>query len=337
MSSSAIPYHLRPHKAVDRRLFLDLLARCERYKSLARHTYISMGAFPLEDHKQVHRILGTKKLISFDYDGDIVARQIFNKPIDGCHCLKIKSGDLIANLDAEMKGCKINNNGVLFWLDYTDPKEIRSQLLEFHTLLDTLAVGDVVRVTVNAEVDSLSRDQKDGKPEYQEKLRAKRFKKLSERLDDYLPYSVKADDMTVEGLPTAYSKAFAEAARLAFPASSRNTFMPLSLVRYADGQQMLSMTGMIIERRNIEKFLKATHIRSWPFWSSDWTKVHKLIVPSLTVRERLYLEKCVTSKSSPSIIKDIGFHKAGGISMRDFLASYKKYYRFYPSLLTAEL
>ena len=296
-----------------------------------------MGAYPLEDHKQVHRILGIKKLLSFDYDKDIVARQIFNKPIEGCHCIKIKSGDLISNLNAEMKKCGLKNFGVVFWLDYTDPKEIRDQLSEFQTLLDTLAVGDIVRVTVNAEVNSLSRDQNKTSPDYQNKLLKKRFDKITERIGDLLPYSVSANDMTVEGLPTVYSKAFAEAARLAFPASNNNTFMPLSLVRYADGQQMLSITGIIIERKNKDKFLKSTLIRSWPFWSADWSSVHKLIVPSLTVRERLYLEKTVASKSAANIVKEIGFDKAAGISMRDFLSSYEKYYRFYPSLLTAEL
>ena len=296
-----------------------------------------MGAFPLEDHKQVHRILGIKKLLSFDYDGDVVARQIFNKPIDGCHCLQISSGDLISNLSGEMQKCGLKNTGVVFWLDYTDPKEIRSQLTEFQTLLDTLAVGDIVRVTVNAEVNSLSRDQNKTSPDYQTKLLQKRFDKIQERIGDYLPYSVSAGDMTESGLPTVYAKAFAEAARLAFPATNKTTFMPLSLVRYADGQQMLSLTGVIIERKNIEKFTKATLIKSWAFWSKDWESVHKLIVPSLTVRERLYLEKSVTSNSAAQIVKDIGFDKASGISMRDFLASYEKYYRFYPSLLTAEL
>ena len=73
MSGASIPYHLRPHKSVDRRLFLDLLTRYERWKPLADYIYISMGAYPLEDHKLVHRHLGISRLISFDLENDTVA------------------------------------------------------------------------------------------------------------------------------------------------------------------------------------------------------------------------------------------------------------------------
>src|SRR5690348_4779175 len=98
MSGASIPYHLRPHKAVDRRLFLDLLTRFERWRSLSGYAYLSMGAYPLEDHKLVHRLFGLTKLVAFDLEAEVVARQNFNKPIDTCRCVQMKSGDVVADI-----------------------------------------------------------------------------------------------------------------------------------------------------------------------------------------------------------------------------------------------
>ena len=100
MSGSTIPYHLRPHKSVDRRIFLDLLSRFERWKSLSEYAYVSMGAYPVEDHKLVHRLLGIGRLLTFDADEGVVARQMFNRPILNCCCVQKKSGEIVANLDA---------------------------------------------------------------------------------------------------------------------------------------------------------------------------------------------------------------------------------------------
>ena len=105
MSGASTPYHLRPHKSVDRRLFLDLLVRFERWRPLAEYVYVSMGAYPLEDHKLVHRHLGITRLVAFDFEEKIVARQNFNKPVDSCFCLHMKSWEIISNLDRVLSEC----------------------------------------------------------------------------------------------------------------------------------------------------------------------------------------------------------------------------------------
>jgi len=55
--------------------------------------------------------------------------------------------------------------------------------------------------------------------------------------------------MTEELLPAVLSRAFGAAALEALPTSGANTVAPLSIVRYADGQQMLSLTGTNSRRR----------------------------------------------------------------------------------------
>lgn len=339
MSGSSIPYHLRPHKSVDRRLFLDLLGRFERWKPLHEYVYMSMGAYPLEDHKLVHRHLGIKRLIAFDFDESIVARQRFNKPIETCYCLHKKSGDIISDLDSILSECSFTNpDGIIVWLDYTDPKKLGSQLGEFEALLNKLRAGDIVRITVNAQPNDLLDPLPLGakQPLATEKQEAQ-FRNLKNRIGEFLPSDTSPLNMTKDGLPVAISKAFGAAALKALPVTGSTFFCPLSIIRYADGEQMLSITGAVVSRSERSEFLERISISSWPFGSTDWSTVHRLLVPTLTIRERLFFERGILSKTSAQIIEELGFDNASDIEIDTFLENYKNYYRFYPTLLSAEL
>ena len=339
MSATSIPYHLRPHKAVDRRLFLDLLARFERWSPLPKYVYLSMGAYPLEDHKLIHRMIGITKLISFDSDEAVVARQRFNRPLDSCYCIKKKSGELISELDSILSGCDFAADaGMIVWLDYTDPAKIGEQLREFETLLDKLRAGDVVRVTVNAHPHALLDQSTTGsKPLLVAEKRTKQFQKLKDRIGDFLPSWATPDHMTVGELPRVLAKLFAAAALKALPVTGPNVFSPLSIVRYADGQQMLSITGALVARNEESAMLQRLDLELWPFSSSEWITIHPLVVPDLTVRERLFLERGIVSKPAVDLVAELGFETASELNIKDFLENYKSYYRFYPTLLSADI
>jgi hypothetical protein len=339
MSGGAVPYHLRPHKAVDRRLFLDLLSRYERWKPLSKFAYVSMGAYALEDHKMIHRIIGLTRLVAFDFDDAVVARQKFNRPIDSCRCIKKSSGDLIAELQSILTGFDFDDaDGLVIWLDYTDPSELGKQIREFETLLSRLRVGDVVRITLNAHLSALGDSRgADGRPILASDLRAKRFQKLKDRIGDYLPSWATEELVTEGGLPRLLSGSLAASALKALPVGGANSFVPLSLVRYADGQQMLSVTGAVVASGDESALMERLHIETWPFASANWEKIHQLVVPVLTVRERLFLEREIISKTPKQLVQELGFETASDMKVEDFLVNYKDYYRFYPTLLSAEL
>ncbi|WP_315768188.1 O-methyltransferase [Bradyrhizobium sp. SZCCHNR2012] len=338
MSGQAVPYHLRPHKTVDRRLFLDLLARFERWIPLDRYAYISMGAYPLEDHKLVHRVLGITRLIAFDMEPDIVARQKFNRPIDGCHCLHCKSGELIEKLDHVLADCSCSDaTGIVVWLDYTDPKQIGQQIREFQNLLGKLKAGDVVRVTINAHPNSLIDPRPaGGRPIPVTEKMDQQYRKLKDRIGEYLPSDTSAEKMTAEDLPLVLSESFGSAALKSLPVTGDTTFSPLSIVRYADGQQMLSITGTLVRQEELEPMLDRLDLLSWPFGSASWKKIHQLVVPALTLRERLFLERGITTRTTEKLIEELGFNQAGDVPIEDFLTSFRDYYRFYPTILAAE-
>lgn len=337
MSASSIAYHLRTHKAVDRRLFIDLLTRYERERPLENAAYVSMGAYSLEDHRLIHRYLGIKRLIAFDLDNEIILRQQFNKPIDSCFCVKKTAGEMVFELDAILAGCSFSDaTSLIVWLDYTDPKEIGSQVREFQTLLDKLKEGDVVRVTVNANPKDLQSDG-NGTPVLASKTMQKHFATLQNAIGDYLPSTAKASDMTFEGFAALLSQAFASAALKALPASGRTIFAPLSIVRYADTTQMLSISGVIVARDRDEHVRASMRLNSWPFGSAGWTDVKNIIAPTITLRERLFLERSVMNNSDAAIKSELGFSQFGETKVEDFLDSYRKYYRFYPTMLLADI
>lgn len=334
MSGSDIPYHLRPHKAVDRRLFLDLLGRCDRWKPLDEYVYISMGAYPMEDHKLIYRRFGLKRLISFDMNAAITRRQEFNKPIMACKCLAMTSGQMVNALDAVLAQNDCDDaDGIVLWLDYTKASDLARQLREFQTALGAAADGDIVRLTLNAHPDNLSRYSQAKVPE----LLDVRLATLQKRIGDFLPTGVKAAAMTEEAFPKVLASAVGLAVAKALPATDRSTFSPLSLISYSDGQQMLTVTGIKTLRSEVAAMYKTVGLADWSFGSRTWADVHKLTVVDLTARERLFLEQKVASTSAAQMAKEMGFDFDETAEAPGFLESYKRYSRFYPSYLSADV
>jgi hypothetical protein len=295
-----------------------------------------MGAYPLEDHRLAHRLLGITNLLAFDREESVVARQKFNKPVGTCHCLCKTSGEIVDDLDGILKSCGIENpERIVIWLDYTDPKEIGVQIREFQALLDKLKEGDFVRVTVNANPKNLEEIPASGAVLVTKTMR-NQFEQLKSQIGDYLPSGASASDMTPERFPLLLAQAFGASALKAMPVTGSYAFLPLSLVRYADTTQMLSISGTVVHKREASRVRHRLEMESWPFASMHWGDVKKLVVPTLTLREKLYLERGVTEKNEKEIIDDLGFSTAGEIDMESFIESYKNYYRFYPIMLPTE-
>ena len=317
---------------------MDLLARYERWRPINNYAYVSMGAYALEDHKMVHRRFGISRLIAFDRKMDTVKRQKFNRPVGSCHCLNLDSGELVAKFsDILEEWVEENFDGVVIWLDYTDPAKLGEQIREFSDLLSELAPGDVVRITVNAHAAALARARKvDGTMKEDDELRKERFERLKSRIGDFLPSDASPSQVGKAELPELLARAFRQAVGKALPSLGQKTFSPLSLVSYADGQRMLSITGALVERKHEKEMRKKIGLEDWAFKSSDWDSIALLNVPDLTVRERMFLERRIDAQ--PSEIADgLGFDSVGDIDVLEFVEQYRRYYRFYPSLVALDV
>lgn len=335
MSGATLPYRLRPHKAVDRRLFLELLNRYERWKDLESHAYISMAAFAMEDQKLVHRLLGIERLLAFDMHSDVVGRQKFNRPTAGTKCVQSTATDLVRDIVANVESAGITGAaGYIVWLDYTDPKQIGQQLADFHSLLTQLAPNDIVRVTVNANWDWWAGKSYPNAPIAIDVRQKKAMAKLQLNLKTYLPTDVKAESLDEHGICVAIARSFGKAAGQAVRGS--RSFEPLSIIRYADGQQMLTITGAVTTLSATPDLRGKLGLGSWAFASSNWSDVKYIAVPDLTARERLFLER-EAYRGEPDLTATLGFNIEAAAEMPGFVENFSRYYRHYPAFSSVEL
>ena len=335
MSGATLPYRLRPHKAVDRRLFLELLNRYERWRSLEDHAYVSMAAFAMEDQRLVHRLLGIERLVAFDMDKDVVGRQLFNRPTSGTKCVSSTATSMVKDIELSVQAAGIlDAEGYIVWLDYTDPKQIGTQVADFHKLLTQLGTNDIVRVTVNANYDWWAGKSYPSNPVPIDVRQARAFNKLTKELKTYLPTTIKADDLGEEGIAVALAQTFGRAAGAAI--KGRRIFEPLSIVRYADGQQMLTITGTVVELAERAALRAKLGLGTWPFASTNWSDVKYLAVPDLTARERLYLERNA-HVGAAGLSAALQFDFEAAAEMPGFIDNFRRYYRHYPAFTAVEL
>jgi len=334
MSGSTLPYRLRPHKAVDRRLFVDLLNRYERWRDLDDHVYVSMAAFAMEDQKLVHRVLGLRRLVAFDMNDDVVGRQEFNRPTNETKCVTSTASAMVGDIVTNVERAGINDaRGYIVWLDYTDPKEIGQQISDFASLLPQLAPNDIVRVTVNANWDWWGGRSPPSDPVSLPVRQVKAMKKLREKVARYLPTDVREASLDEHGICVALARCFGKAADGVVRGARQ--FEPLSIIRYADGQQM-TITGAIVESSSRVALRGKLGLSVWPFSSANWTDVNFVAVPDLTARERLFLEREAT-RGAAELSASLGFDLEAAAEMPGFIANFERYYRHYPAFTAVEL
>ena len=98
----------------------------------------------------------------------------------------------------------------------------------------------------------------------------------------------------------------------------------LSAFSYADGHQMVTVTVILLPQGTSAEFLAGTDLVDWPFRSKSSSDVMEICVPSLSVRERIELDRKinVATNKLPDDLK--------AFAEKLHLESYKRYCRFYP-------
>jgi len=328
MSGGLVPYHLRPNKAVDRYLFVELLSKVNRVVSIDSYTYVGFGGPFLEDFKLIHSYFGNKKMLSIEGNFNVWKRQTFNLPLTCIECFQQTSGDFIASYS-------IQGNAII-WLDYASPRELRVQVQEFESLLAKLQTYDVVKITLNANPDTLrARDSinKEGKRETTEERNTKRLQKLSGRLGEYLPQETTAEMMTLDDLPQVLCRVIEFAANKALRGRSEEVFQPLTSFVYSDSaHQMLTITGIILPGNEVREFFRKTAIRKWRLSATNWRTIHKIRLPELTAREKLFIDKQLPKSTGRQIQKKLKFlFDEDEEKSLEIIKSYVTFYRHYPN------
>ena len=331
MSGSNVPYHLRPNKYVERQLFLEALQFVNIFNNLDNYVYVSMGGRFLEDFRLIHRHFGMKNLISFDKDKHICDRQEFNSPNKFVEILNKKSEEIVNNF--ESLGDQYNNKNFIIWLDYTTPNERQSQLHEIHTLSSKLCDGDVIKVTLNANVNTVKPNRRESEDLDEAEKNKITFENTQNELGVYMPnYDPASTVINAYNFSKILAHAIQKALLDGIASEIDLEYVPLTDFRYSDGHhQMLTVTAILLHTDKIDNFKNSTRFINWEFASQEWGDVKLISVPDLSIKERYMLDELIFSGSTNQIHSKLPFKFDEDYHYSlNVIKAYKKYYRHYP-------
>jgi len=325
-----INYALRPHKFVDRRLFMEVLSRFSNFLPLQNHAYVGLGSFAMEDHKLVNASFGTQVLISLEVEPDVVARQRFNAPLSCITATQHSTDDFVLSRAAILKeGGASPEANVIAWFDMTDAQPVSVYLDTFASLLREGEIGDFIRFTVDVDGKTLARKREDEKYEV---LRNRRFDKLRELLGTRLKRGATPQDLDDDlGIARLILHAFELATDEVFHLDARRIFEPLSLTTYADGHRMLSVSGSILGRDTVQECRARMHLENVPGGAGDWEALTNIQIPQLTVWEKLSLDRRIPAADAAELAAMLNFRLHETIETTTLLSGYSTFHRFYPN------
>lgn len=325
MSGSDLAYHLRPNKAIERNLFITLLERVGRVRNISDYEYIGFGGPMLEDYKALHASLRIGKMHSIERDLETFKRQRFNKPAAFIKLHQMDSGEFF-------RKHQFHGNGTIVWLDYTDAVSLKSQLDEFANVASSLDCFDIVKITLNAAVSKLGSDNIPPADRANSRLTT-----LRERIGDYAPTDLTAADMQNAAYPMTLQRCVQQAVSNLSTREGGRYFQILSSFAYADGQQMLTITGIIFKtpaEAARTEFLQKARMTHWPFSNLNWGPPKLIAVPSLTAKERMRLDEALPitrgddQYKNERLARKLGYQPSSENAKS--LAHYARYYRVYP-------
>jgi hypothetical protein len=328
MSGGNIAYHLRPNKAVERALFLELLGRIGRTSfNISDYQYVGFGGPFMEDFKAIHHATRISTLTCIERDAGVQARQKFNCPLKLVNFVLSDSSTFLDTFRPE--------DPTIAWLDFTAPGELKQQLDDTCKLVSKLAHGDIFKVTLNASVSAL-REGSVGLS--QSELLLLRKLTFEERAGLDMPLDVSDDDFKSANFPSLLLRALHSAANRGVSNTSLMV-QPLTAFSYSDGTTMLTASGILLDSEvlRVDEFRESSRLSHWPFAALDWACPIEIDLPVLSLRERMALEKTQPEGSvadARSILGDAV--NPQGIPPKA-VQSFAKFYRLYPEFVRASL
>lgn len=305
-------FQLRPNKAIDRAIFIELLELVNSTSDLRDYTYVGFGGTTFEDYKLLYTQLRVSKMISLESKEEKYRRQLFNMPLS-CIDANLKSSEeFIEEFDPR--------GNTVFWLDYSEPEQ-GQQVQELESLMPKLAENDVLKVTVNANPDHFhSRLATPGRDD----LHNKRFGAFKDKFGGDVPDTLDASSMSGGQIARAIGDTFLYRLKRKEFELQGYRLCPLTAFVYQDGQhQMMTMTGIMVNKGSQTIRDKR---RDWELWA-DWNNPITISVPELSVRERLAIDSLLPGNDVDTIVKRLGFRFD---QSEDELRNYLRFARFYP-------
>lgn len=343
ISGATIPYQLRPRKAIERNIFVDLLKRLSSYNKIdfQKYRYVGFGAAYLEDFKQMHLELGIITMDCIEMDENAYTRQIFNNPYYFVNSYNASSTEYI---DCDIKYDK----NQIIWLDFTSPGLLRQQLSDIEMLCSKLGELDIIKFTFNSNFASFisSHHIKNTEVEFNnlteyplcsvtDLKNILRFLKDDPTLNIYLPEEIDQRDL-MQFDKVIRAMAVRAIKRGLKQSVSHLNFQHLTAFTYADGQKMTTISGIISSDDEFNAILSQNKIREWPFYnngegSSEFMNAIKIAVPDMTVAERIEIDKKIPSQEIEKIAEGLNFFYGGDLKEHvELIKGYHTFYKYLP-------
>lgn len=315
-SYKKINYSLRPAKCIERKMMVEAFKNLSDYTPIKDYQYVGFGSLSFSDFILFHKEINISKMISIEHDSDENSRFEFNRPFN---CVNVVFGDS----KEKLREFDWNNRLSLVWLDY-DGQLTSDVLADIKYLCTVLMAGSILIVSVNAH------------PGYPLEPKRIKLEKLKSQIgENKVPIDVKGTDLLSWGYAKLCRKIINN--EVLETLNDRNcmtnddrklVYEQLFNFHYADGVNMLTTGGIIVERRHNAE-LRASSVHNLPFILSDQS-CWLIDPPILTIREIGFLNSLLPSGVD---LSDIDLK---GIPI-EIVKKYEKVYRYFPAFLEAEI
>jgi len=330
-SGSTIPYHLRPHKAIERNLFISLLRKLNNASGvdLSSYRYVGFGAPFLEDFKVMHLELGITDMHCIEYDKHAHSRQVFNNPYRFLNLFECSSTEYVSS-----EKFKQDKNQII-WLDFAAPREFRQQLTDIELLCEKVGKSDILKFTFNSNLSSFvnSHHIKAGTPP--EGSKVLKFLLNDPTYQNYLPEQTSGAYINNNFSAVIRAMAVRAVERGLSKTDSDYHFNHIASFNYADGQLMTTLTGIIESKEGYDKVLKQSNLDKWEFYESqppdEFINGNDISVPAMTVSERLEIDRKIPAKNAGDVVKELTFfYGTDSDEHLKLIEGYCRYYKFLP-------
>lgn len=285
MSGGSVGYHDRPNKAIDRIVWLELVGALFDLDE-DEDVYVTLGGPQLVDPIMLHKLYGCLNIISIEQDETTYNRQLFNVRPKDIDCRSMSSAQLVDDFDLIAHPSKSQTTAV--WLDYANSRQRLNQIEEFCILLQKLFLGDVVKITMNANPSTLKNFQGVIEP----KLSEKRISVLKSQLGEHVTFLRPGTKLSPEGLALVLQKALLLAGKATLKTSGLHLEC-INSFRYSDGTHSMLTATFMLQRSPEKSVAKIVELRSRGVYLNDGD-LELIDLPALTIREQIEIERHIS-------------------------------------------
>jgi hypothetical protein len=273
-----IDYRLRPSKAIQRHMIVEICRRLTVFAPLPDYQYVGFGSLEFIDFDLVHRSLGITDMTSIEADLVWMERYLFNRPFQTVKIIPGRASEHLTELDWG----KLS----IVWLDYE--QKLNNEVISDVTLLcGRLQPGSALFVTVNAQPEMVIAER-----------RPDLVKRIGERR---IPPLVTNESLAKWGLADTQHQVLhdviSDTLRDRF---IRADWMQVLDIRYADDARMQTLGGIVLAPGNKKAFDDAR------FGDLDFVRFAggaplQIRVPVLTAKERRALNEQLPLSSGATL------------------------------------